>query len=135
MYPNTFRLNVLSRHQVMYEQADVKIKRSLLYRCIIRMHRCIIRMHLLQNMPHLQTNTLRIINFRQSYLSLSCLLRPVRTIFKEKSCNLRSTCVYEGRYIILPVALYGCETWSLTLTEERRLRVFENRMLRRITGP
>jgi len=35
----------------------------------------------------------------------------------------------------LPVALYGCETWSLTLKEERRLRVFENRVLRRIFGP
>ena len=32
--------------------------------------------------------------------------------------------------IILPVVLYGCETWSLTLREERRLRVFENRVLR-----
>jgi len=39
------------------------------------------------------------------------------------------------RYIILSVLLYGCETWSLTLTEERRLRVFENRVLRRIFGP
>ena len=39
------------------------------------------------------------------------------------------------RTIILPVVLYGCETWSLTLREERRLRVFENRMLRRIFGP
>jgi hypothetical protein len=37
--------------------------------------------------------------------------------------------------IILPVVLYGCETWSLTLTEEQRLRVFENRVLRRIFGP
>jgi hypothetical protein len=35
----------------------------------------------------------------------------------------------------LPVVLYGCETWSLTLREERRLRVFENRVLRRIFGP
>jgi hypothetical protein len=34
--------------------------------------------------------------------------------------------------IILPVVLYGCETWSLTLREEHRLRVFENRVLRRI---
>jgi hypothetical protein len=33
--------------------------------------------------------------------------------------------------IILPVVLYGCETWSLTLREEHRLRVFENRVLRR----
>jgi hypothetical protein len=39
------------------------------------------------------------------------------------------------RNIILPVVLYGCETWSLTLKEERRLRVFENRVLRKIFGP
>jgi len=39
------------------------------------------------------------------------------------------------RTVILPVVLYGCETWSLTLREERRLRVFENRVLRRIFGP
>jgi hypothetical protein len=38
------------------------------------------------------------------------------------------------RTIILPVVLYGCETWSLTLREERRLRVFENRVLRGIFG-
>jgi hypothetical protein len=37
--------------------------------------------------------------------------------------------------IIVPVALYGCETWSLTLREGYRLRVFENRILRRIFGP
>ena len=37
--------------------------------------------------------------------------------------------------IIFPVVLYGCETWSLTLWEERRLRVFENRVLRRKFGP
>jgi len=39
------------------------------------------------------------------------------------------------RNLILPVVLYGCETWSLTLREERRLRAFENRALRRIFGP
>jgi len=37
--------------------------------------------------------------------------------------------------IILPVVLYGCETWSLTLREERKLRLFENMVLRRIFGP
>jgi hypothetical protein len=36
--------------------------------------------------------------------------------------------------VILPVVLYGCETWSLMLREEHRLRVFENRVLRRIFG-
>jgi hypothetical protein len=39
------------------------------------------------------------------------------------------------RTVILPVVLYGCETWSLTLREEHSLRVFENRVLRRIFGP
>jgi hypothetical protein len=38
------------------------------------------------------------------------------------------------KMIILPVVLYGCETWSLTLREEHRLRVFENRVLQRIFG-
>jgi hypothetical protein len=37
--------------------------------------------------------------------------------------------------ITLPVVLYGCETWSLTLGEQHRLRVFQNRVLRRIFGP
>ena len=37
--------------------------------------------------------------------------------------------------MILPVVLYGRETWSLTLREERKLRVFENMVLRRIFGP
>ena len=37
--------------------------------------------------------------------------------------------------ITLPVVLYGCEAWSLTLWEERKLRVFENRILRRMFGP
>ena len=39
------------------------------------------------------------------------------------------------RTIILPVVSYGCETWSLTLRKDHRLRVFENRVLRRIFGP
>jgi hypothetical protein len=36
---------------------------------------------------------------------------------------------------MMPVILYGCETWSLTLRQEHRLRVFENKVLRRIFGP
>jgi hypothetical protein len=39
------------------------------------------------------------------------------------------------RNIIFPVVFHGCETWSLTLREEHRLRVFENRALRKIFGP
>ena len=55
-----------------------------------------------------------------------------------KSSRLVSLLVYPFgvcRTIILPVVLYGCETWLLTLREERKLRVFENVVLRRIFGP
>ena len=49
--------------------------------------------------------------------------------------SLRTTSyvfVFAGCFVFV---LYGCETWSLTLREEHRLRVFENRVLRRIFGP
>ena len=48
----------------------------------------------------------------------------------SKNLNIR---IY--RNIILPVVLYGCETWWLTLREVRKLKVFENMVLRRIFGP
>jgi hypothetical protein len=48
----------------------------------------------------------------------------------SKNLNIK---IYKS--VILPVVLYECETWSLTLGEEHRLRVFENRVLRRIFGP
>jgi hypothetical protein len=52
------------------------------------------------------------------------------------SCLLsRKVKVKIYKTIILPVVLYGCETWSLTLWEEHRLRVIENRIVRRIFGP
>jgi hypothetical protein len=52
------------------------------------------------------------------------------------SCLLsRNVKVKIYKTIIPPVVLYGCETWSLTLREKHRLRVFENRALRRIFGP
>jgi hypothetical protein len=47
----------------------------------------------------------------------------------------RNIKVKSYKTIILPIALYGCETWSLTLREEHSLRVFENRVLRGIFGP
>jgi hypothetical protein len=51
---------------------------------------------------------------------------------QSKNVQIR---IYEYKTIILPVPLYGCETWSLTLREEHRQWVFENRVLRRIFGP
>ena len=50
---------------------------------------------------------------------------------KLLSKNLKIT-IY--RTIILPLVLYGCETWSLTLREEHRLKVFDNRVLRKVFG-
>ena len=53
---------------------------------------------------------------------------PSRLLSKNLKIKIYKT-------IILPVVLYGCETWSLTLREESRAKVFENRFLRRIFGP
>ena len=59
--------------------------------------------------------------------SLCCL---VSTGVLSKNLKIK---IY--RTIILPDIMYGCENWSLTYREERRLRVFENTVLRRILGP
>jgi hypothetical protein len=61
------------------------------------------------------------------YHSIQNLL-PSRLLSKNIKIKIYKT-------VILLVVLYGCETWSLTLREEHRLRVFENRVLRRIFGP
>jgi hypothetical protein len=60
-------------------------------------------------------------HFVESHLS-SCL-----SLKKLKNLSIITT--------ILPIVLYVCDSWSLTLGEEHRLRVFENRVLRRIFGP
>jgi hypothetical protein len=49
--------------------------------------------------------------------------------------NVQNIKIRIYKIIILPVVLYGCKTWSPTLREEHRLRVFENRVLKRIFGP
>ena len=59
--------------------------------------------------------------------------RAVHLIFNALFFSIYNILPY--RTIILPVVLYGCETWSLTLREERKLRVFEHMVLRRIFGP
>jgi len=51
------------------------------------------------------------------------------------SCGRNRARIKINGTIILPVVLYGCETWSLTLQDERKLSVFENMVLRRIFGP
>ena len=56
-------------------------------------------------------------------------------VFCLPGCYPKNLKIKIYRTIILPVVLYGCETWSLTLRKDRKLRVFENMMLRRILEP
>jgi hypothetical protein len=59
--------------------------------------------------------------------------RSVQSLLSSRLLS-RNVKVKIYKTIILPVVLYGCKTWSLTLREEHRLRIFENRVLRRIFG-
>ena len=68
------------------------------------------------------------IEVEQWLLSISANLLASRLLSKNTRIQIHRT-------IILPVALYGRETWLLTLREQHTLRVFENRVLRRIFGP
>jgi hypothetical protein len=61
------------------------------------------------------------------------LFGPESFVFQIAIQKFKDQDIY--RTIILPVVLYGCEAWSLALTEERRLKLFENRVLRRVFGP
>jgi hypothetical protein len=76
-----------------------------------------------------------------SYVSLKSTPRSgnacCHSVQNLLSSNLlsKNTKIKIYRSIIFPVVLYGCETWSLTLREELRMRVLENKMLRRIFGP
>jgi hypothetical protein len=83
---------------------------------------------LLENENLIQEEIKRRLNSGNAcYHSVQNLLSS-RLLSKNIKIRIRKT-------IILPVVLYGCGTWSLTLREEHRLRVFENRVLRRIFGP
>jgi hypothetical protein len=59
------------------------------------------------------------------------LFSPKSFVFPSRTKNIKIK-IYKTT--VLPVVLYGCETWSLTLEEENRLRVFENRVLRKTCG-
>jgi hypothetical protein len=79
-----------------------------------------------QNCMHEKVNS-RLNSGNACYHSVQSLLSS-RLLSRNVKVKIHKT-------IILPVVLYGCQTWSLTLREEHRLRVFENRVLRGIFGP
>jgi hypothetical protein len=62
-------------------------------------------------------------------------LKKDRILFVALCPSSQNLKIKTYKAVILPVVLYGCENWSLTLREEHRLSVFENRVLRRILGP
>jgi hypothetical protein len=74
-----------------------------------------------QNLIQMEIN--RRLNFGNSWCHSVQNLRSSRLLSKNVKIRICKT-------IIVPVVLYGCESWSLTLREERRLRMFENRVLR-----
>jgi hypothetical protein len=99
-----------------YLSCKLKIDRS----PILRKHVCLYIVKWIESIPRLNSGN-------ACYHSVQGLLSS-RLLF-------RNVKVKKYKTIILPVVLYGCETLSLTLSEEHRLRVFENRVLRRIFGP
>jgi hypothetical protein len=67
--------------------------------------------------------------------SLDATLTELFQLHEKTASRFNSVNIRIYKTVILPVILYGCETWSLALREEHRLGVFENRVLRRIFGP
>jgi hypothetical protein len=63
------------------------------------------------------------------------MLATIQSITFCISSPVKNVKIRTYKAIILPVVLYGCETWSPTLRDDHRQRVFENRVLRRTFGP
>jgi hypothetical protein len=84
------------------------------------------------NLTNQNCVSLKINHQRVSRCTLQNSVQNLTLILLFKVINIK---IHVYRTIILPVVLYGCETWSLTLREEHRMRVFENRALRTIFWP
>ena len=74
-------------------------------------------------------------NIREQRQQIKILFRKKLRAEKNHGILSKNRKIKINRKIILPVVLYECEIWSLTLRKERRLMVFENRLLRRIFRP
>jgi hypothetical protein len=115
---------LLSRHQNVGQNRDIKIANK----SFENVSQFIYLGTTVANQNLMQEEIKRRLNSGNAcYHSVQSLLSS-RLLSKNLKIRIYKT-------IILPVVLYGCETWSLTLREEHKLRVFENRVLRRIFGP
>jgi hypothetical protein len=114
---------LLSRHQNVGQNRDIKIaKRSFENVSQFKLRTAVRNQNLIQEEIKRRLNSGNACYHSVQNLLSSCLLPK----------NLKSR-IYKT--IILPVFLYGCGSWFLTLREKHRLRVFEYRVLRRIFGP
>jgi hypothetical protein len=114
---------LLSRHQNVGQNQDIKIANITFenvsqFKCL---RTTLTNQNLIQEEIKRRLNSGNVCYHSVQSLLSSCLL--------SKNLKIR---IY--KMLISPVVLYGCETWCLTLREEHRLRVFENRLLRRIFG-
>jgi hypothetical protein len=114
---------LLSRHQNAGQNHDIKIAN----RCFGNVAQYIYLGMTVTNQNFIQEEIKRRLN-----LGNTCY-HSVRNLLSSRVLS-RNIKIRIYKSIILPAVLYGCETWSLTLREIHRLRVFENRMLRKIFG-
>jgi hypothetical protein len=123
---------LLSRYQNAGQNRDIKIANRLFENMsqfkYLRM--TVTNQNLFQDEIKMRLNSGNAYYHSVHNLLASCL-NLLASCLMSKKVKIRR--IYKT--IILPVVLYGSETWSLTLREEHRLRVFENRVLRRIFGP
>ena len=78
---------------------------------------------------------LAVFELKEMWTTKTGFVVPLCVSARSRHIYVMFTVVRVRTEIILPVVLYGCETWSLVLRDERRLMVFENRVLRRVFGP
>ena len=113
----------MPRDQNAGQNHNIKVYNKCLKR--VEQFRCLVTTLMNQNSIHKE------IKSRLKVGNASCLVQDLLSsslLSKHKKIKIYRT-------IIMPVVLYGCETWTLILREECRLRVFENTVLRRIFGP
>jgi hypothetical protein len=115
---------LLSRHQNVGRNRDIKI----VNRLFGNLSQFTYLGTLVTNQNLIQEEIKRRLNSGSAWYHSVQTLLSSRLLSKNLKIRIYKT-------IILPVGLYGCETWSLTLREDHRLRVFENRVLRRIFEP
>ena len=140
----------LGRQRAESRIGHLQADRELPEFCLARSRTILRKLHvLISNISEFINSNLSAITRKVAYTCDKALLRKskYKNVYEKDACYhsaqnllfsnllLKNVKIKIHRIIIFSVILYGCETWSLTLREESRLRVFENRVLRMIFGP